>query len=308
MNMQKKMLFILVTLCFFLGHSESAESVDSLDANYIKSFTVRSDGQSVSARIDNKNCRILIEGIKYGSAITDVEYVVEEGFTVDGDPADWIGSWDKEETLSIQTSDGKKYTYAVILSDFERINERHYVVGYIPADYWLYPSRFQKIEWPVLTHVNVAFVYVDESGRLIDSSVKERLAEIRDKAHQYGVKVLISLRSDKDGAFYRAIKNEKSRANLVENAIQYAKDNKLDGIDIDYENYDRICPELLLFVKSLYAGKERGMLQTCAVAPWNPTAQGGYTTEWHHYFDFINVMAYDFTGGWSKEGQHSSPR
>lgn len=296
------LLFLFISFACAKNTSETPEATVSK----VEHFIVYAGNKSFKAEIDDVNSKIIIPDLKYTSDISDVFCRLKEGFSFAVDPQQWIGSWKQEEVLCVKTSEGEKYNYTVVLPDFKRINKRNYVVGYIPSDYGGYDQRFPEIKWELLTHVNVAFLYIKESGELNDSAVKKHLQEIREKAHKHGVKVLISLRSDESGEFYQAIKNEQSRNNLVKNAIAYAKENNLDGIDIDYENYDKICPELILFVQSLYAKKGRELLQTCAVAPWNPTAQGGYTKSWHNYFDFINVMTYDFTGDWSKEGQHSS--
>lgn len=294
-------------VCLILFISCINQKVEGSETqNRIESFIVYIGNKSFEGEIDNKNKKIIIPNIQYTSAISTISYRLGKDFSLAVNPQQWIGSWRKEEILCVEKSKDEKYNYTIILPDFKRINERDYVIGYIPTEYGMYEERFPEIKWELITHVNIAFLRVKESGEIDDSSVKNRINEIRDKAHKNGVKVLISLHSNRNDTFYTAIKNSQSREKLVSNLIQYAKKHNLDGIDIDYETYDKICPELILFAKSLYSQKERGLLQTCAVAPWNPTTQGGYTEEWHHYFDIINVMTYDFTGNWSTEGQHSS--
>lgn len=178
------------------------------------------------------------------------------------------------------------------------------VIGYIPGDE--YKEGQSKIRWEYLTHVNVSFLYIHADGSVDDSYVKQSLPLIVEKAHREGVKVLISLQSDSKNGFAQAIKSSEVRTRLIKEVVDYANRYGLDGIDVDYEIYDAVGPDLLLFISELYANKGEHLLQTCAVAQWNPTNQGGYTKEWHKYFDLINIMSYDNTGGWSTEGQHAS--
>ena len=167
------------------------------------------------------------------------------------------------------------------------------VVGYIMDDN-KFDQKFSDLRWDYLTHLNVAFMLIGPNGELKDDGIKQRLPEITETAHQNNVKVLISLQSDGDG-FYKAVKNPLVRKKLAQNIIDYVKANNLDGFDLDYELYDHICPELVLFAKEIHKVKSRKMLQTCAVPCFNPTKEGGYTDKWHKYFDFINMMAYDAT-------------
>lgn len=177
------------------------------------------------------------------------------------------------------------------------------VVGYIMDDN-KFDQKFSDLRWDYLTHLNVAFMLIGPNGELKDDGIKQRLPEITETAHQNNVKVLISLQSDGDG-FYKAVKNPLVRKKLAQNIIDYVKANNLDGFDLDYELYDHICPELVLFAKEIHKVKSRKMLQTCAVPCFNPTKEGGYTDKWHKYFDFINMMAYDATGPWAQEGPHA---
>lgn len=177
------------------------------------------------------------------------------------------------------------------------------VVGYIMNDNE-FDQKFSELRWDWLTHLNVAFIQVCSNGELKDDGVKQHLPEIVETAHRNNVKVLISLQSDGDG-FYKAIKNPQIRKKLGQSIIDYVKVNKLDGFDLDYELYDHICPELVLFAKEIHKAKERKMLQTCAVPCFNPTEEGGYTDKWQKYFDFVNMMAYDATGPWAQEGPHA---
>ena len=171
------------------------------------------------------------------------------------------------------------------------------VVGYI----FLGRNVPTGIRWHAMTHLNIAFLYVNEDGTLSDARIRNSLEEIVNEAHQNKVKVLVSLRDDDRGEFVKALINNKSV--LVDNLLIYAKENNLDGIDFDFEDWGRegIVPHLLAFAKEFHQKKPEHLLFTCAVNVYDR----GYTKEWHTWFNLINIMTYDVHGPWNTEGQHS---
>lgn len=173
----------------------------------------------------------------------------------------------------------------------------NYVVAYIMAGYY----KPNTIRWHNITHLNLAFIYPNEDGTISDYQVKNILPELINEAHKNNVKVVISIRDEVAGRFSKAIANHRSK--LADNLLAFVKDNNLDGYDIDYEDWtgENTPENLFAFIKELYEKKDKDMLQTCAVN----TFDRGYTTEWHKYFDIINIMAYDEHGPWNDEGQHS---
>ena len=174
---------------------------------------------------------------------------------------------------------------------------RNYVIGYI----FLGRNTPTDIRWHTLTHLNVAFLYANDDGTLSDSRISNSLKEIVDNAHRNNVKVIVSLRDDTEQQLSKALIN--NRSILVDNLIRYAKENKLDGIDFDFEGWrsEGIVPHVLAFAKEFHQKKPDNLLFTCAVNMFDR----GYTTEWHTWFDVINVMTYDVHGPWNNEGQHA---
>jgi GH18 family chitinase len=172
-----------------------------------------------------------------------------------------------------------------------------YVSAYIVSDDYV-PNT---IKWDNLTHLNVAFLYPNPDGTISDKALKSVIKQIVEEAHKNNVKVIVSIRDESPGQFAEAIENRKSV--LADNILQYVKDNSLDGFDIDFEDWGKtgMAQHLKEFAKELYGKKGQNILQTCAVNVYDR----GYTTEWHQYFDLINVMAYDWHGPWNTEGQHS---
>lgn len=302
--MKKRVMiyFISCLLCFLSCKNEDGGSGRK---DGLLSFALKAGTTTYQAVIDQAGRTATVGGIEYASRISGAVYEVAEGATIQPDPAT-VKEWKKEQQFQVTLANGTQQTYTVRLKDLreEAGTERAVVIGYLPGSDWEYDAEFKNIRWEYLTHINVSFLYVTAAGELLDGSVSAHLEEIRIEAQKHDVKVLISLQSDGQRGFAEAIKTEEVRKKLAANAIRYVREHQLDGVDVDFEIYDAVGPDLLAFVKELYAQKDPEMLQTCAVATWN--AGQGYSTEWHKYFDYINLMAYDFTGGWAQEGQHAS--
>ena len=174
---------------------------------------------------------------------------------------------------------------------------KNYVVGYV----FVRGSNTDNIRWHALTHLNIAFLYANEDGTLSDSQIGNSIAEIVEKAHKNNVKVLVSLRDDDQGELIKALTN--NRSTLVNNLLKFVKDYHLDGIDFDFEDWEKegVIPHLHAFAREFHEKKGADVLFTCAVNTWDR----GYSKEWHTWFDFINIMTYDVHGPWNNEGQHS---
>ena len=176
-------------------------------------------------------------------------------------------------------------------------SEMNFVTGYI----YLGGNTSAGIRWHTLTHLNIAFLYANDDGSLSDSQIRNSLKEIVDEARQNNVKALVSLRDDAEGRLVNALTYH--RSTLVTQLLQYAQNNRLDGIDFDFEDWGRegIIPHLHAFAEEFHQKKPDDLLFTCAVNMYDR----GYSTEWHTWFDVINVMTYDVHGPWNNEGQHS---
>ena len=271
--------------------------------NGLLSFALKAGGREYHGVIDTETFTVTIGGIKTLSQISGVTYKVADGAEITPLPESLVGKWVQDQKFTVKGKSGSK-VYTVHLKDLETEPARKVVIGYLPASDWEYDAEFRNIRWQYLTHLNVSFLHVTANGDLQEESVSGHLAEIRDEAEKHGIKVLISLNSDSKKGFAAAIKDPAIRTKLVDNTLAFARKYKLDGIDIDFEVYEAVGPDLLAFVRELHEKKDKEMLLTSAVANWNPGQ--GYSTDWHKYFDYINLMAYDFTGGWAKEGQHAS--
>lgn len=179
------------------------------------------------------------------------------------------------------------------------------VIGYLPLDDWEFESLSPTIEWKCLTHINISFAKVKADGTLNIGPIRDRIINIRETAHKHKVKVLISLAKNSKGEFATTINDPTARINLIQQIVELTKEYKLDGFDIDYEEYDNWdinFPSLLVFARGLYLAKDENMLMTCAVnSRWL-----NYGTEWEQYFDYINLMSYDRGAFTNIPTQHAS--
>ena len=100
------------------------------------------------------------------------------------------------------------YKRQVLLPELQEEPETSHkvVIGYLPAHDFDFDAQFDNIHWEYLTHINVSFAHVKSDGTLNTDKVPEnKLRQIRTKAKEHGVKVLISLNKNSNGEFAAAI-------------------------------------------------------------------------------------------------------
>ncbi len=289
---------ILLQLIFTLAPSvcmscSDSNAPDESPEAKIEQFSLEYGKSYYSGNINDATKVILIKSITDSKAITGVKYQLSGGANISPNPQA-ITQWKKEQQFTVTSNDNQTTNiYNVQLPDLQEEFQTasKVVIGYLPASDGEFDSQFGNIHWEYLTHVNVSFASAKSDGTLNTAKVPEsKLNQIRTKAHEKGVKVLISINKNGKKEFADAIKNEATRKALVTNIVSLTKQNGLDGFDIDFEDYDYWdTNSLLAFAKALYEAKDETMLMTCAVVSSWLT----YTTQWQQYFDYINVMSYD---------------
>jgi len=192
------------------------------------------------------------------------------------------------------------------------------VVAYLPT--WKMPF---SPDWNKITHVCLAFGIVQPDGNL-DITEISKYKNVIKEAHKHNVKVLLSIGGGGSKNFSKAILDEKSRHLLVSNLELAIKNLELDGIDVDYEEWDGgengASTEDLVrrdALENLYKelrekiGKEK-LIAVAVNADWDKgdNSFGLYNcfnNTMHEYLDFVSLMIYDKTGPWSvdKTGPHS---
>ena len=180
------------------------------------------------------------------------------------------------------------------------------VVGYLPS--YRFDSN-EKINYCKLTHLNLAFANPGSNGKLIINDFSGVVVRARNE--NSNIKIYISigggyLTDEQASIWSNSIDIKDNRPIIINEIVSFVVDNSLDGVDVDLEwqyvtsGYSNFVIEL----KSALSAKGKGMT---AALP-GTTKFDNITQEALQTFDFINIMAYDFTGPWNPtaSGQHSS--
>ena len=193
------------------------------------------------------------------------------------------------------------------------------VVGYIPS-YKNMPAVIDRTDLSKLTHLNLSFLNPNASGVVLsggnpicmEGASANDIHYVVNKAHQAGVKVLVSIAGGVLPACsgnWRSLLQPANRTVLVNNLLQFVNTFNLDGLDVDIEgavltdidNAGNYTP----FIQALRNGLPAGKLLTSATASY---VGGMVPTSSLHYFDFVNIMSYDAVGpGWGQAGVEHSP-
>ena len=295
--MKRKMRILLETVCMLMvtvcASCNDSETTEKPEAKIVQ-FALKCGDTYQQGEIDEENRMICLANITSRKTITGVNYQLSKGARISPDPKK-VRRWETEQRFIVTSSDKRSTSqYTLLLPDLQDEPEENtkVVIGYIPAHE--FNAQLNNIHWEYLTHINLSSVHVKKDGTLNTGSVAEsKLKQIRAKAKEYGVKVLVSFSKNGNSEFATAISNEATRNKLVSNIINYTKNYHLDGFDIDFEDYNYWdSKSLIAFAKALHEAKSDNMLMTCAVVCWLD-----YTVKWHEYFDYINIMSYDKLGG-----------
>lgn len=193
------------------------------------------------------------------------------------------------------------------------------VVGYIPS-YKNMPAVIDRTDLTKLTHLNLSFLNPNASGLVLsggnpvcmEGASANDLHYVVNKAHQAGVKVLVSIAGGVLPACsgnWQTLLQPANRATVVNNLLQFVNTFNLDGLDVDIEgvvltNIDN-AGNYTPFIQALRNGLPAGKLLTSATASY---VGGMVPTSSLQYFDFVNIMSYDAIGpGWGQAGAEHSP-
>jgi len=170
-------------------------------------------------------------------------------------------------------------------------NLRNRVVGYFP--YYRYDT-LSSIDFSALSHCILSFLTYN-NGTLTCGFTGDQINAIKAKCDENDVKLMIAL-GGWEGFKYsnNPIDTDAERAELISDLMYYIDTYDLDGIDIDIEitnsdfwsNFDAFMSELSAELKP------DGKLLTMAVSSW---FTDGIANSTYDYFDFINLMSYDYS-------------
>jgi len=180
------------------------------------------------------------------------------------------------------------------------------VLGYYPS--WVSRPSVKEIKLDRFTHLAHAFLQAEEDGTLKQSrAIPSR--ELTQRAHEHGVKVLLSLGGARSARTFRQIaRTAEIRERYAAAAVRAATENGYDGLDLDWEpaEGDEDRQGIVLLVRALRSAWPGAILSLAAFASdWYGKTLD--TDELRKHVDFLNVMTYDFHGPWSGHAGHNAP-
>lgn len=165
------------------------------------------------------------------------------------------------------------------------------VVGYVTDS-----SIPALIPYDKLTHINYAFLIPNPDGTFQHMANGWKIKEIVKRAHEQDVKVLISIGGwGWDEQFETMASDSEARATFVRDAIAFADEYQLDGIDVDWEYPDagESARNFSALMHALYEELHpKGKLLTSAVVALGSNAEG-IPDDVFEIVDFLNLMVYD---------------
>ena len=190
----------------------------------------------------------------------------------------------------------------------------HEVIAFYPY-YRQSTLPVSEIRWDKITRIIYAFARPNADGTLNTNDLTA-ITQLVDEAHANGVEVYVSVGGggSDSGNFPAVAADEEAMARLVREIRQYLFANCLDGVDIDWEQWTGSATNTVIQEESMSYARILQMLQQeiqpfglgltidVSASNWG----GRHIPEVEDYVDYVQVMAYDFTGPWSAPGPHSA--
>ena len=206
------------------------------------------------------------------------------------------------------------------------------VIGYLPnwaaykRNHLFNPSTIDYSKYTILDY---SFFHPDENGiikscdEMADKMLLDLDHNVVDRAHQQGVKVMVSVGGwSLSNKFSAVAADSLKRLVFANECIRLMKKYDFDGVDIDWEfpaskrtgGHKEDTKNYTLFLRDLRHaldsyGKEvhKKMLLTAAVGAG---AEHFETINWAEVaplLDYVNLMSYAYNGVWSDRAAHNAP-
>lgn len=220
----------------------------------------------------------------------------------------------------------------IFISLFGCFEQQHSVKNTVISDVYckpivaVYPvwkhssDELQSLPWDDFSHIAVSSIYPLPNGELNSKEADVFIDNIVSIAHAKGKKVIISVGGADEGSrgFVEIYKNEETVNKFVSNLLSYVEQHQIDGIDIDWEywTYQSVkgkggndpieSQQLVDIVKRIKADSDTSTLITADIMAGYWVGEQ-YLPELQKYADYVNLMAFDFTGAWPESaiGYHS---
>ncbi|MGL4589088.1 MAG: glycoside hydrolase family 18 protein [Mycoplasmatales bacterium] len=184
------------------------------------------------------------------------------------------------------------------------------VTAYISdsSDYLINLDNFKKI-----THINYCFATVKDIQGNLNFGFKNmsRLDEIR-KINP-NIKISLSIGGWTAGNFSEMAESIETRTTFLDQAVEFVYNNNFDGIDMDWEypgngssgisyhfndkyNYTLLSKEMRTKLDELTKKTNKEYIMTVAVGATVGSMDSFEVDALNNYYDYINIMNYDFIG------------
>lgn len=177
------------------------------------------------------------------------------------------------------------------------------VLGYLPTWIWDFEGQVESLDYETLTHVALAFALPSGGGTLGFEVPDESVERLIELAHQNGVKVLVSIGGATHSDEIQSLITPDQLSDFVDHLDELVSEYDFDGVDVDIEggavdeNYEPLVVALAEKIRP------QGKLLSSAIGAW---FAGQVSDRALFCYDFVNVMSYDYAGGWSEAGDHST--
>lgn len=181
-------------------------------------------------------------------------------------------------------------------------------------------QSIKSLPWTRFSHLAITGVYPKKDGSIQTENADIFMQSLVTAAHANGKKVILSIggAGSASAGFLKITNSPATLSLFVKNLAAYVKQYSIDGIDIDWEYWtyqselnrggqDPVeSQQLVDLIKLLRQQFGKPFILTVDIAPGDWLG-GQYRVELQDHVDFVNLMAFDFTGAWktSKVGYHS---
>jgi len=176
------------------------------------------------------------------------------------------------------------------------------IVAYMPS--YRDPAVVSDAKYKMITHLFYAFLSPSAAadGSLMALPQQARFFAVQQKAKannvKFGISISITTGVTED-TFLTIAKSSTARTNFITNIVAFAKNNNLDGVDMDWE-YPRTnnggSEAFTLLMKELSTELHKiNKFLSAAITPavYASTNKDAITQEVYQYVDFFNIMQYD---------------